>query len=36
MLAMAVLGIANYYLLKWFEKKDQGRDRGAAGLDRSA
>ena len=34
-LAMALIGIANYYLLKWFEKKDQGRGRGAAGLDRS-
>jgi hypothetical protein len=33
---MAVIGIANYYLLKWLEKKDQGRDRAAAGLDRPA
>jgi len=30
-LAMAVIGIANYYLLEWFEKKDQGPDRPAAG-----
>jgi magnesium transporter len=31
LLMMVVIGIANYYLLKWFEKKDQGRDRSAAG-----
>ena len=31
MIAMVVIGIANYYLLKWFEKKDQGPDRPAAG-----
>jgi magnesium transporter len=29
-LAMALIGFANYYLLKWFEKKGQGPDRPPA------
>ncbi|HVO83487.1 MAG TPA: magnesium transporter CorA family protein [Syntrophobacteria bacterium] len=31
MAAMVVVGIANYYLLKWFEKKDRDPDRPAGG-----
>jgi magnesium transporter len=31
LLAMPVLGVANYYVLKWLEKRDRGPDRPAPG-----